>query len=88
MGGAGHMLHTIKSLKANRDLLKKRKRKSKEDVYGVETRTELNLKKSTLKDIMNIRREIAEQKRKNKVAGLLAILIMAMLAVIGYWLFQ
>ncbi|WP_136465290.1 hypothetical protein [Flagellimonas onchidii] len=86
MGGGGHILHMVRSFKANRDLLKKRRRKSKEDVYGMEARTELSFKKSTPEDIMVVRKKIAHQKRKNSLAGLMAILIMIIFAFITYWL--
>lgn len=39
MGGEGSMMHAIKSMKLNRSMLKKRKLKSKDDVYGTKNVT-------------------------------------------------
>ncbi|KAB7530620.1 hypothetical protein F8C76_03730 [Flagellimonas olearia] len=87
MGGGGYMLDAVKSFKANRDLLKKRKLKSKGDVYGSEVKTQLNLKKSTPLDMLRIRRKIAQRKRKEKNATFLAIFIMISMGIVIYYLF-
>lgn len=87
MGGGGYMLDAVKSFKANRDLLKKRKLKSKGDVYGSEVKTQLNLKKSTPLDMLRIRRKIAQGKQKEKKATFYAILIMILMGLLVYFLF-
>lgn len=65
MGGEGSMMHAIKSLQNNRSLLKRRKSRSKDDVYGKKSVTMLNLKTSTRKDINRIRRLMEVEKHKN-----------------------
>ncbi|BDW93995.1 hypothetical protein [Flagellimonas marinaquae] len=66
MGGEGSMMHAIKSMKLNRSMLKKRKLKSKDDVYGTKNVTELYFKKSTQRDIARIRKKMFIQKEKEK----------------------
>ncbi len=66
-GGAGHMLHAIKSLKANRALLKKRKRKTKADVYGKEGVTKtIHKLKATPEEMEAIRKKIKAYKRHER----------------------
>ena len=70
------MLHMVKSFKANRDLLKKRKRKTKADVYGSSSNIrKIHLKKSTPEAIKAIREKIALQKRKEKRINILAFIL-------------
>ncbi|MEY8779675.1 hypothetical protein AB9K32_04570 [Allomuricauda sp. XS_ASV26] len=58
MGGEGSMMHAIKSMKLNRSMLKKRKLKSKDNIYGTKNVTELYFKKSTQRDIARIRKKM------------------------------
>lgn len=83
MGGEGSMMHAIKSLKQNRALVKKRKRRNRED-YISSARTELNLKKSTAQDMMVIRQKIAVQKKKNLRATVYAVVATVLLLVLLY----
>lgn len=64
MGGEGSMMHAIKSLKANRSMLKKRKLASKDDVYGKKNVTKLHFKKSTQRDVARIRKKCLSKKKK------------------------
>ncbi|MCL6266075.1 hypothetical protein [Flagellimonas myxillae] len=72
MGGEGSMMHAIKSLQQNRSLLKRRKTRTKEDVFGKESVTKLNLKKSTTADVERVRHLMMAQKRKSKMIGWIA----------------
>lgn len=73
MAGGG-ISGAITSLKNNRNLLKKRKLRQKEDVYGIEGVTKLNLKESTDQDMKMIRKKIKEYKREERRILLLSIL--------------
>ncbi|THV57947.1 hypothetical protein EZV76_13740 [Flagellimonas alvinocaridis] len=87
MGGGGFMLDAVKSFKANRELVKKRKLKNKGDVYGREVATQLNLKKSTPLDMLRIRKKIAQRKRKDRKATFYTILTMILFGLLLYYLF-
>lgn len=75
MGGEGSMLSAIKTLKANRALLKKRKHRDKKDFITSE-RTLLNLKESTPKDLARIKRMMLREKRKDLLISIITILIL------------
>ncbi len=74
MAGGG-ISGAITSLKNNRNLLKKRKLRQKEDVYGIEGVTKLNLKESTDQDMKIIRKKIKEYKREERRVQVLSILV-------------
>ncbi|MEL6975895.1 MAG: hypothetical protein AAGL29_10935 [Bacteroidota bacterium] len=75
MGGEGSMLSAIKTLKANRALLKKRKHRAKKDFITAK-RTLLNLKESTPKDVARIKRMMLREKRKDLLISLITLLIL------------
>lgn len=87
MGGEGSMMHAIKSLKANRSMLKKRKLRSVDDVYGKKSVTKLHFKKSTRRDIARIRKMMFIQKEKEKRQMFYAIITTILLFFIIYLLF-
>lgn len=87
MGGEGSMMHAIKSLKANRTMLKKRKLRSVDDVYGKKSVTKLHFKKSTPRDIARIRKMMFIQKEKEKRIMFYAIITTILLFFIVYLLF-
>ena len=80
------MMHAIKSLKANRNMLKKRKLKSKNDVYGTKSVTELNFKKASRRDIVRIRKKMFIQREKEKRAMFYAVLATVVLFFILFML--
>ncbi len=87
MGGEGSMMHAIKSFKYNRSLLKKRKLKSKEDVYGKSSGIKLHFKKATSKDIERARKVALESQKKHRTILLVSTLItIAFLALFIWWL--
>ncbi|MFN3137376.1 MAG: hypothetical protein ACE37L_06790 [Allomuricauda sp.] len=86
MGGEGSMMHAIKSLKANRNMLKKRKLKSKSDVYGTKSVTELHFKKASRRDIVRIRKKMFIQREKEKRAMFYAVLATVVLFFILFML--
>ncbi len=87
MGGEGSMMHAIKSLKANRSMLKKRKLASKDDVYGKKNVTKLHFKKSTRRDVARIRKKMFIQKEKEKRQMFYAIIATILLFFVMYLLF-
>ncbi len=86
MGGEGSMMHAIKSLKENRSLLKKRKLKSKDDVYGRKSITKLHFKKSTPRDINRIKKMMFIQQEKEKRGMLYAAIVTVLLIFVFYLL--
>ncbi|WP_318308325.1 hypothetical protein [Flagellimonas crocea] len=87
MGGEGSMMHAMKSLRANREMLKKRRLKSRDDVYGKENITKLNFKKSTRRDIVRIRKKMFIQKEKEKKQMFYAIIATILFFFMLYLLF-
>jgi|GEM_PF-5410593 len=78
MAGGG-IAGAIVALKNNRALLKKRKLKSKEDVFGKGGETKLNLKESTEQDMKRIRKKIKAYKRQERMVWIVTICVTAML---------
>jgi len=72
MGGEGSMMHAIKSLKENRALLKRRKLRSKDDIFGVSSTTKLEFKKTRPEDMAKIRLRIEKEKKKIRRINLFA----------------
>lgn len=62
----GGIAGAIQSLKQNKALLNKRKKKDFKDVYGQGGFTKLNLKESTEQDMKIIRKKIKEYKREER----------------------
>ena len=87
MGGEGSMMHAINSFKVNRSMLKKRKLKSIDDVYGKKSVTKLHFKKSTPHDIARIRKKMIIQNKKEKRIMFSAIITTILLFFILYLLF-
>lgn len=77
MAGGG-IAGAIVALKNNRAMLRKRKLKGKNDVYGQEGMTKLNLKKSTDQDMKIIRKKIKEYKRQERMVWAVTICVTAM----------
>lgn len=76
---AGAIAAAITTLRNNRALLKKRKLKSKGDVYGLEGVTKLDLKESTEQDMKIIRNKIKEYKRHERAIWLVSICVTAII---------
>lgn len=76
MGGEGSMLSAIKTLKANRALLKKRKYRDKKDFITSE-RTLLFFKPSTAQDVVRIKTKMLREKRKDLLISIITLLILA-----------
>ncbi len=85
MAGGG-ISGAITSLKNNRNLLKKRKLRQKEDVYGIEGVTKLDLKESTDQDMKIIRKKIKEYKREERRVLVLSVLVTLGILYAGYML--
>ncbi|MEO2052316.1 MAG: hypothetical protein ABGX00_11185 [Allomuricauda sp.] len=88
MGGEGSMMHAIKSLKENRALLKRRRLKSKDDVYGKESVTQLHFKKATKKDLLRIRKQMFIQREKEIRRTWLAVLLTIIAFLVLYLLLR
>ncbi len=84
MAGGG-IAGAITSLKNNRNLLKKRKLRDKGDVYGQESITKLNLKKSTDQDMKRIRKKIKDYKREARTVWFVAICATAFILYSLWW---
>lgn len=71
MGGGGFAQHAKNVTENNRALLrsKRRSRKSKKDVYGISSKTELEFKKSTKEDILKVREQMRLHNQKLRRMG-------------------
>tara|TARA_R110000868_G_scaffold4211_13_gene26668 strand:+ start:72281 stop:72550 length:270 start_codon:yes stop_codon:yes gene_type:complete len=65
MSGAGHMLYAIKTLKANRNLLKKRALRNKNDFKRKLVGGKLQFKKSTPEQMRAIKTKIKGYKKSD-----------------------
>ena len=79
MGGEGSMSHALHTLRQNRALLKKRKVKTKGDVYGNTKKTKITLKKSTPHDMKIIRQKIKGYKREDRAVLLISWAVLLLL---------
>lgn len=86
MGGEGHMLHAIKSLRANRALLKKRINRKKGDYSGIHGKHKAVFKKTTVADMIAVRKKIKQYKRMEQQRYLLAFGITLAFFYFIYWL--
>lgn len=73
----GGIAGAIQSLKQNKALLNKRKKKDFIDVYGQGGVTKLNLKESTEQDMKIIRKKIEGYKREERMIWLVSICVTA-----------
>lgn len=85
MGGEGSMMHAVNSVKENRKLLKKRKFKSVDDVFGKKDSTFLSFKKSSPKDILRVQKDMQLQKQRNLKIQVVSFL-MTVLIILGIYL--
>jgi len=70
-------------------MLRKRKRKGKEDVYGQSGVTKLNLKESTEQDMKRIRKKIKQYKREEQMAWLITVCVTGVIVYFLYvWMTQ
>ncbi len=87
MSGAGHMLHAIKTLKANRHLLKKRVDQKRDGFAKNETVTKVNFKKSTAADMIAIRKKIKQTKAKELRLNIALMITSLIIFAILVWYF-
>ncbi len=84
MSGAGHMLHAIKSLKLNRDLLKSHRHKNKKGSSGKSTgTTKVVFKTVSPKELNKIKEDIRNQAKKSKQQELIVLIFV----LVGFGLF-
>ena len=76
------MMHAIKSLKENRALLKRRRLKSKEDIYGTGSVTELEFKKATPAEMAKVKLTIIREKKKNRRINSIAAVTTAVIVIL------
>nr|WP_299339846.1 hypothetical protein [Allomuricauda sp.] len=87
MGGAGHMLHAIKSLKANRALKKGRKVKRLKDVLDDSTvKTTLEFKEVEPQELERIKTNIRREARKRRRKEIILYMIVS-LTILAFLLF-
>lgn len=79
MSGAGHMLHAIKSLNANRKLLKKRTIRHKSDFNRKIDTDKPIFKKSTPEQMRVIRKKIKNYKKKDRHINILVFFLILLL---------
>ncbi len=85
MGGGGFAQHAKNVTENNRALLrsKRRARKTKKDVYGQISSTQLQFKKSTQADILKVREQMRKQRlhhlRMGWVAGGILLVLLGLL---------
>lgn len=87
MGGEGSMATAINTLRQNRALLKKRKLRTKADVYGKKGLTKLDLKQSTAHDMKIIRQKIRGYQRENRAILFVSLVAVLFLFFAMIWLF-
>ena len=87
MGGGGFAQHAKNVTENNRALLrsKRRSRKSKKDVYGISSKTELEFKKSTKEDILKVREQMRLHNQKLRRIGWMSFGILVVLGLL-VWL--
>ena len=87
MGGAGHMLHAIKSLKQNRDLLKSRRSKNRVGNNATGTAVKIEFKEVSPEELQiikeTIRARAMRSKRKNLVLG---VSLFSILTIVILWM--
>lgn len=88
MGGGGFAQHAKNVTENNRALLrsKRRSRRSKKDVYGQASQTQLIFKKSTEEDVLKVRQQMRLYNQKLRTMGWIAFGIVVVLVFL-LWLF-
>lgn len=82
MGGAGHMLHAIKTLKQNRAMLKKRRSSRENDLHAYSTtETKVNFKKVSPEELQRIKGEIRRKANKVKRRDFIITIIIVLIGV-------
>ena len=81
MGGAGHMLHAIKSLKQNRAQLKNHRSKNKKGSDYSSTSTKVEFKQVSAEELEAIKQEIQAKAKKSKrreliIAGIVGLALL------------
>lgn len=87
MGGEGSMASAIITLRQNRAMLKRRKIRTKSDVYGNKSVTKLKLKQSSPQDIIRIRKKMKALKRKNPAIWFVSFVVFLVILYAFLWLF-
>jgi len=87
MGGEGSMASAIITLRQNRAMLKRRKIRTKSDVYGKKSVTKLKLKQSSPQDIIRIRKKMKALNRKNPAIWFFSFVIFLVILYAFLWLF-
>ena len=72
----------------NRSLLKKRKLKSLDDVIGSDGPHKLNFKKSDLKEVLKIRREMRAHNRQQRILGFKIGVVLFIIFLLCYLIFN
>jgi len=89
MSGAGHMLHTIKTLKQNRALLKnKRAMNKKGKASNSYSETKLEFKKVSPAELAKLKEEIRARARKSRIREIVIMGISFLIVIVLlYWMF-
>ena len=86
MGGAGHMLHAIKTLKANRNLLKKRSLRKKGDYKRIIDEDTPVFKKATKEQMKAIKSKIKGYKKTEIIINIISLILTLTLLAFVTWL--
>lgn len=87
MSGAGHMLYAIKTLKANRDLLKRRKLRQEKDYKRIIDGDKPIFKKATAQQMRAIKTKIKTYKKKEVQLNIVTLLATIFFLFLFYWVF-
>lgn len=87
MAGEGHMLHAIKSLKANRALLKKHRSKNKNSLTS-DSVTRVEFKKVSDEQLKLVKKDIREKAKKAQIISMVQFgCILLILSMVIYFIF-
>ncbi|WP_047415226.1 hypothetical protein [Cellulophaga sp. Hel_I_12] len=85
MSGAGHMLYAIKTLKANRELLKKRTLRNKKDYKRKVERKKLIFKTATPEQMIATKRKIKTYKQEEFRITMIALIVTILILFLLFW---
>jgi len=87
--GGGSIAGAVQSLKMNRALIKKRKIRTLSDVLDQKSKTILNVKKTTPRDMKIIREKIKGYKQKERIITGVALIFTGLILYLSYvWIIQ
>ena len=86
MAGGGFANHAMQVVKANRALLNKRKRLTREDYIGTKSETHIKIKKATPGQLRAVQLQIAANKRRELRVWVFSLFLFVVLLLGCYYL--